>query len=106
MSEIPLSHRFEDSGVFFHRTSWDAGSTAFALKAGPPEGHRTTRLLSTVPEWQLSSGHAHPDAGSFIIRAGGRYLRRRHGVRVAAPGAAPQHDHGGRRRPRLRWRSK
>jgi hypothetical protein len=27
-----------------------------------------------VPEWQLSSGHAHPDAGSFIIWAGGRYL--------------------------------
>jgi hypothetical protein len=27
-----------------------------------------------VPEWQLSSGHAQPDAGSFIIWAGGRYL--------------------------------
>jgi hypothetical protein len=27
-----------------------------------------------VPEWQLSSGHAHPDAGSFIVWAGGRYL--------------------------------
>jgi hypothetical protein len=74
MSEIPLSHHFEDSGVFFHRTSWNADATAFAFKAGPPEGHRTTRLVSTVPEWQLSSGHAHPDAGSFIIWAGGRYL--------------------------------
>jgi hypothetical protein len=74
MSEIPLSHHFEDSGVFFHRTSWNTDATAFALKAGPPEGHRTTRLLATVPEWQLSSGHAHPDAGSFIIWAGGRYL--------------------------------
>jgi hypothetical protein len=74
MSEIPLSHHFEDSGVFFHRTSWNADATAFALKAGPPEGHRTTRLLASVPEWQLSSGHAHPDAGSFIIWAGGSYL--------------------------------
>jgi len=74
MLEIPLSHHFEDSGVFFHRTSWNADATAFALKAGPPEGHRTTRLLPAVPEWQLSSGHAHPDAGSFIIWAGGRYL--------------------------------
>jgi hypothetical protein len=44
------------------------------LKAGPPEGHRTTRLVATVPEWRLSSGHAHPDAGSFIIWAGGRYI--------------------------------
>jgi hypothetical protein len=74
MTEIPLSRHFEDSGVFFHRTSWNADATAFALKAGPPEGHRTTTLLGKVPEWGLSSGHAHPDAGSFIIWAGGRYL--------------------------------
>jgi hypothetical protein len=74
MGGIPLSHHFDDSGVFFHRTSWDAGATAFALKAGPPEGHRATRLLSKIPEWQPSSGHAHPDAGGFIIWAGGRYL--------------------------------
>jgi hypothetical protein len=33
-----------------------------------------TRLLKTVPEWRLSSGHAHPDNGSFIIWARGRYL--------------------------------
>jgi hypothetical protein len=74
MSEVPLSRHFEDSGVFFHRTSWNADATAFALKAGPPEGHRTTTLLGRVPEWGLSSGHAHPDAGSFIIWACGRYL--------------------------------
>jgi hypothetical protein len=74
MSEMPRAHHFEDSGVAFYRTSWDASATAFALKAGPPEGHRVTRLLAGVPEWRLSSGHAHPDAGSFIIWAGGRYL--------------------------------
>lgn len=74
MSAIPTSHHFEDSGVAFFRTSWDRNATAFALKAGPPEGHRATRLLASVPEWRLSSGHAHPDAGSFIIWAGGRYL--------------------------------
>ncbi|MBK5257418.1 MAG: heparinase II/III family protein [Vicinamibacteria bacterium] len=27
-----------------------------------------------MPEWSLDSGHAHPDAGSFIIYANGRYL--------------------------------
>jgi hypothetical protein len=74
MSEIPRAHHFEDSGVAFYRTSWDASATAFALKAGPPEGHRVTALLASVPEWKLSSGHAHPDAGSFIIWADGRYL--------------------------------
>jgi uncharacterized protein DUF4962/heparinase II/III-like protein len=74
MSAIPTSHHFEDSGVAFFRTSWDGNATALALKAGPPEGHRVTRLLAGIPEWRLSSGHAHPDAASFIIWAGGRYL--------------------------------
>jgi hypothetical protein len=74
MSRIPLAHHFEDSGYVFYRTSWDADATAFAFRAGPPEGHRVTKLLATVPEWRLSSGHAHPDNGSFIIWARGRYL--------------------------------
>jgi len=74
MSTIPLSHHFEDSGVVYYRTSWNTDATAVAFKAGPPEGHRVTTLLSQVPEWRLSSGHAHPDAGSFIIWARGRYL--------------------------------
>jgi hypothetical protein len=74
MSAIPTSHHFEDVGVAFFRTSWDANATAIALKAGPPEGHRVARLLATIPEWKLSSGHAHPDAGSFVIWANGRYL--------------------------------
>jgi hypothetical protein len=74
MSAIPLTHHFEDSGVVYYRTSWNADATAVAFKAGPPEGHRVTRLLAQVPEWRLSSGHAHPDAGSFIIWARGRYL--------------------------------
>jgi hypothetical protein len=71
---LPLRHHFEDSGVVSFRTSWGADATALAFKAGPPEGHRVTRLLPQVPEWGLSSGHAHPDAGSFIVWARGRYL--------------------------------
>jgi hypothetical protein len=74
MTALPLTHHFEDSGVVFHRTSWEADATAVAFKAGPPEGHRVARLLAKAPEWRLDSGHAHPDAGSFIIWAGGRYL--------------------------------
>jgi len=74
MSAIPTWHHFADSGVAFYRTSWDRSATAFALKAGPPEGHRTTQLVASVPEWRLSSGHAHPDAASFIIWANGKYL--------------------------------
>jgi hypothetical protein len=74
MTSFPLVRYFDDSGVVFARTSWESDATAFAFKAGPPEGHRVAKLLPTIPEWKLSSGHAHPDANSFIIWARGHYL--------------------------------
>lgn len=74
IAEIPLAHHFTDSGVIFSRTSWNRDATVVAFKAGPPEGHRVAGLLAKAPEWRLDSGHAHPDAGSFIIWAHGRYL--------------------------------
>jgi Domain of unknown function (DUF4962)/Heparinase II/III-like protein len=74
MSTLPLAHHFEDSGVVYIRSSWETDATAIAFKAGPPEGHRVASLLPTLPEWRLDSGHAHPDAGSFIVWAHGRYL--------------------------------
>jgi hypothetical protein len=74
IEQLPLHQEFADSGVVFHRTSWDRDATAFAVKAGPPEGHRALQLQPRVPEWEPSTGHAHPDAGSFIIWGGGRYL--------------------------------
>jgi hypothetical protein len=71
---LPLQRHFEDSGVVYARTSWRNDATALAFKAGPPEGHRVASLLAQAPEWELSSGHAHPDAGSFILWARGAYL--------------------------------
>ena len=71
---LPLSYHFKDSGVVYMRSSWAADATAIAFKAGPPEGHRTAALLPRIPEWRLDSGHAHPDAGSFIVWAHGQYL--------------------------------
>ena len=74
MERLPLSHWFSDSGVVFFRTSWNKDALAFAFKAGPPEGHRAARLLAQIPEWRESTGHAHPDAGSFIVWANGRVV--------------------------------
>jgi len=74
MSALPLHHHFQDSGVVFWRSGWDASATAFAAKAGPPEGHAAVARLAAVPEWEPSNGHAHPDVGSFILYARGRYL--------------------------------
>ena len=49
-------------------------ATAFAFKCGPSEGHHAALKLRQFPDWRLSSGHAHPDANSFIIFVRGEYL--------------------------------
>ena len=102
ISELSLFHHFKDMDVVFHRTSWDADATAFAFKSGPPEGHRVSSLLPRVPEWRLDSGHAHPDAASFIIWARGNYLtgdtgyagqpHARHHNTIAVAGVGQGHD--------------
>ncbi len=74
IEQQPTYHYFKDHGVVFWRGGWTKKATAFAFKSGPPEGHATTARLIEFPDWHLSSGHAHPDANSFIIYAGGQYL--------------------------------
>jgi Domain of unknown function (DUF4962)/Heparinase II/III-like protein len=67
-------HYFPDHELVFWRSSWNDNATAFAFKCGPPEGHGANEAVKAFPEWRLSSGHAHPDSGSFIIWANGKYL--------------------------------
>lgn len=67
-------HYFPDHDVVFWRSSWNDDATAFSFKCGPSEGHAALQKQIKFPEWRLSSGHAHPDAGSFIIWAKGKYL--------------------------------
>jgi Domain of unknown function (DUF4962)/Heparinase II/III-like protein len=67
-------HYFPDHDVAYWRSNWNDNATAFAFKCGPPEGHAALQKQIQIPEWRLSSGHAHPDAGSFIIWSNGKYL--------------------------------
>jgi hypothetical protein len=67
-------HYFPDHELVFWRSGWDDKATAFAFKCGPPEGHEANESVNKFPDWRLSSGHAHPDSGSFIIWANGKYL--------------------------------
>lgn len=67
-------HYFPDHEVVYWRSGWSKEAVAFAFKCGPPEGHHAAELLKRFSDWHLSSGHAHPDAGSFIIYAKGQYL--------------------------------
>lgn len=74
IEQQPAWHYFPDHDVFYWRSDWSKQATAFAFKCGPPEGHHPEALLRQFPDWRLSSGHAHPDANSFIIFARGKYL--------------------------------
>lgn len=74
LSQIPLQIYFSDNDTVFWRSSWDKNATAFAFRCAPPEGHQAAQLASKIPDWRQNTGHAHPDANSFIIWANGKYL--------------------------------
>lgn len=74
LSEIPLQYHFKDNDTVFWRSDWGKNATAFAFRCSPPEGHHAARLHSQIKDWRQNTGHAHPDANSFIIWANGKYL--------------------------------
>jgi hypothetical protein len=74
MSAMTPHHHFEDLGTVYWRSDWTPKATAFAFRAGPPEGHHVAHVLDKLPDWHLEMGHSHPDAGSFILFGGGSYL--------------------------------
>ena len=74
MASLPPCHHFDDLGTVYWRSDWSASASAFAFRAGPPEGHHVATILSQLPDWHLEMGHSHPDAGSFILYGGGSYL--------------------------------
>lgn len=74
-SDVPPYHYFSDMDVVHWRESWDnPEATAIAFKCGPPGGHSMASLLEGMPDWRYSLGHAHPDAGTFIIFSKGAFL--------------------------------
>jgi hypothetical protein len=74
MSALSPHHHFEDLGTVYWRSDWTPKATAFAFRAGPPEGHHVAAIVGKMPDWHLEMGHSHPDAGSFMLYGGGSYL--------------------------------
>ncbi len=74
LSEIPTQVYFDDNDTVFWRSNWTKNATAFAFRCAPPEGHHAAKLASKIPDWRENTGHAHPDANSFIIFTNGKYL--------------------------------
>lgn len=74
-ADYPPYHYFPDMEVAHWRNNWsDPDATALAFKSGPPAGHHFTDLILASPEWRPALGHAHPDAGSFLLFAHGVFL--------------------------------
>ena len=68
---LPLHHHFPDLGIVSARTSWAGDATLLVLKCGPPLGHRHADGGKAY-----GAGHVHPDAGHFLLAAGGETLFR------------------------------
>jgi hypothetical protein len=74
LEQIPTQVYFDDNDTVFWRSDWSKNATAFAFRCAPPEGHAAARLAPQISDWRQNTGHAHPDANSFIIFAQGKYL--------------------------------
>ena len=68
---VPLLHHFADIDIASLRTAWEGNPTHLVVKCGPPLGHRHADT-----ERDYGSGHAHPDAGHFLLVADGKVLFR------------------------------
>jgi hypothetical protein len=74
MASVKPYHHFDDLGTVYWRSDWSSKASAFAFRAGPPEGHHVASIIDKLPDWHLEMGHSHPDAGSYILYGGGSYL--------------------------------
>jgi len=67
-------HVFDDFGVMFWRSAWDDSATCAMFRVGPSQGHAATAKLKQLTDWNMNSGHVHPDIGAFWFYAAGEYL--------------------------------
>jgi len=74
LAKIPTYVYFNDNDTVFWRSDWTRNATAFAFRCAPPEGHHAAKLAAKISDWRENTGHAHPDANSFIIYANDKYL--------------------------------
>ena len=67
IEDQPLHHASDDLGIFTARSSWtDPKATWFGFKCGKPAGNLVAEIFGD----NQTSGHTHPDQGSFVFYAG------------------------------------
>jgi len=76
-TQWPPYHYFNDLDVVCLRNNWADDATHFALRCGPPEGHRATSefLRGAFAGWNhLYPGHTQSDLNGFTIYDHGEHL--------------------------------
>lgn len=74
LAKIPPYHHFADQDVVAWRSGWGADDTCFLFRCGPPLGHAAAAKTKTLQDWEMNTGHVHPDIGAFLLYAKGAYL--------------------------------
>ena len=67
VTKEPVSHVFDDLGIYMGRSDWGDDATYLAFKAGPPLGHRATEILRQEHQVDCGSAHVHPDNGAVWL---------------------------------------
>ena len=75
---LPTLHQFEDLGIVSARSDWSGRENLVVFKCGPFIGHKAIKEFSFDP----GAGHAHPDAGHFVVFGSGQWLIRDDGYRT------------------------
>lgn len=78
LDDLPTLHPFEDMGIVSARSGWSGDEGLVVFKCGPFIGHHAVREFSFDP----GGGHAHPDAGHFVLFGQGEWLLRDDGYRT------------------------
>jgi hypothetical protein len=74
ITKEPVSHIFDDLGIYMGRTDWSDHATYVAFKAGPPLGQRATQILKREKKVDCGSAHVHPDNGAVWLYSRGQGL--------------------------------
>jgi len=70
----PTLKWFDDMDIVVSRSGWDGDESVLAFKCGPFMGHKVQTVNTTNPYVDWGGGHAHPDAGHFVLFGNGEWL--------------------------------
>lgn len=68
--DLPTFHHLTDKDIVFMRSGWHDHAALLGVHCGPSQGHHAARKFRN----NVAGGHMHPEAGTFLLHAGGEWL--------------------------------